>query len=103
MSTGSEGDGDHHKQRKKGLKYQKTENVITRVRDIIAQCDVFITRKESPPFIESLKLSIWFLPVLSILCVWDTIAIFLFEIPYLCWNNFPCVLLVSFKLNRKSS
>lgn len=80
---------------RKGLIYQKTENFITRIRDLIAQHDVFTTRGESPPFIACLKASIWMIPPLLILCLWDTLCVTLLQIPHLSFINHPGFLVVS--------
>lgn len=101
VSSGEGSDAEvHRSEKKKGLIYQKTENVITRMRDIIAQWDVFTSRSESPPFVACLKVSVWFIPVLITMCLWDTMAIVFFEIPHHCWMDHPGFLLVSLTNKR---
>ncbi|CAL8127277.1 unnamed protein product [Orchesella dallaii] len=78
---------------RKGLVYQKTENIITKIRDLIAQSDVFISRRESPPFVAALKVSVWFIPILLVALIWDTLAVVAFQVPHLSWIDHPAFIL----------
>ncbi|ODN03293.1 hypothetical protein Ocin01_03379 [Orchesella cincta] len=97
FSSGDASDAELHqrdaKGNRKGLVYQKTENIITKIRDLIAQSDVFISRRESPPFVAALKISIWFIPILLVALIWDTLAVTAFQVPHLSWIDHPAFIL----------
>jgi len=60
---------------------------------MIAMSDVFIARGENPPFVACLQVSVWFIPVLLLMIVWDMLAVIAFEVPQLSTVNLPGFLL----------
>jgi len=90
VSDVESGHGDNLK--KKKLVFHLThrkEYCVSRYKNWIAMSDLFISRGENPPFVACLQVSAWFIPVLLVVCVWDTLSVLLFQCPQLSTINLP--------------
>jgi hypothetical protein len=77
----AEGSGENVRKRKKKGRNYKKDNIFTRIRDMIAESDVFVERNYTPPHVTCVYITLYAIPVFLLLLIWDTLAVTAFEVP----------------------